>query len=91
MILNVGCGGRPLDFDKSFGDVRLDIERFPSVTIIADAQNLPFKDKTFELVYASHLLEHLENPFKVIKEFKRVSKNMVVVKVPNAVYYKTTY
>jgi ubiquinone/menaquinone biosynthesis C-methylase UbiE len=34
---------------------------------------LPFKDESFGVVKASHVLEHLRNPFKVLDEMLRVA------------------
>jgi len=77
--LNVGCGSDP------WGDVRLDVAfRFITMhfkpTVLADAHHLPFKDGSFELVKASHLLEHLRNPQKALDEMLRVATKEVVLK-----------
>jgi ubiquinone/menaquinone biosynthesis C-methylase UbiE len=45
---------------------------------------LPFKDGSFDLVYASHVLEHVPNPIFALREFKRVGKASFL-RVPNAV------
>jgi ubiquinone/menaquinone biosynthesis C-methylase UbiE len=37
-----------------------------------DAQNLPFKDGEFDVVIASHMLYHLDDPQKALNEFARV-------------------
>jgi hypothetical protein len=64
--LNVGCGSDP------WGAVRVDVA-FSFIThhfrptVLADASHLPFKDGVFEVVKASHLLEHLRNPFKALR------------------------
>jgi len=75
--LNVGCGSDP------WGDVRVDVAfRFITMhfkpTVLADAHHLPFKDGSFELVKASHLLEHLRNPPKALDEILRVATKEVV-------------
>jgi ubiquinone/menaquinone biosynthesis C-methylase UbiE len=51
-------------------------------TVLADAHHLPFKDGSFELVKASHLLEHLKNPPKALDEILRVATKEVVLKFP---------
>lgn len=56
---------------------------------VCDAHRLPFADNVFDLVYCSHVLEHCYNPIKVLNELKRVSRNTVVVAVPNFQFYKT--
>jgi ubiquinone/menaquinone biosynthesis C-methylase UbiE len=38
------------------------------------AENLPFKDKSFDFVIASHVLEHSSDPERFLKELSRVAK-----------------
>ena len=42
--------------------------------VIANAQYLPFKDKSFDFIIAAHILEHIEKPDKFINEIERVGK-----------------
>jgi len=42
--------------------------------IVAGGENLPFKDKTFDYVISSHVLEHAENPSVFLNEISRVGK-----------------
>jgi len=79
--LNVGCG---LD---SWGDVRVDVAFTFATwhlapTVLADACYLPFKDGSFEVTKANHLLEHLENPFKALNEMLRVSTKRIILSFP---------
>ena len=79
--LNIGCGS------DSWGDVRVDIAfDFLTMkckpTILAHACHLPFKEKCFEEIKASHVLEHLENPIKALDEMLRVCSNKVRVSFP---------
>lgn len=94
MILNVGCGGgRASDKATYLGDVRIDLKRFPSVTIIMDAHHLGFRASTFDEVYCFEVLEHLESPIKALKELKRVLKDegSITVTVPNVWYWRYIY
>jgi ubiquinone/menaquinone biosynthesis C-methylase UbiE len=45
----------------------------PSNLICADADFLPFRDKTFETVFAFTLLQNLPNPMKSLQELGRVA------------------
>ena len=42
--------------------------------ILADANDLKFKDETFDAVFALEVLEHVETPFEILKDIKRVLK-----------------
>lgn len=50
----------------------------------SDVEEMPFKDKAFDFSFSSHLLEHVENPDKVIREITRVSKRGYI-EVPNGI------
>ena len=55
--------------------------------VACDAEALPFADKTFDFSIASHLLEHVDRPDKVMDELSRVSK-AGYIECPNADYDK---
>lgn len=40
--------------------------------VVEDAENLSFPDDSFDRLIASHVLEHLNNPHKVLREWHRV-------------------
>jgi ubiquinone/menaquinone biosynthesis C-methylase UbiE len=44
------------------------------VAFVADAENLPFHDESFDIVYSNGVLHHSENTNKCIKEVYRVLK-----------------
>ena len=50
---------------------------------VIDAENLPFKAKSFDLVYTWEVLHHVPNPHVAVKEMARVSKQYVVIFEPN--------
>jgi len=43
--------------------------------VIADASYLPFRDKTFDLIYCIATLHHLPDPYQVFVEFSRLLKD----------------
>lgn len=48
-------------------------QKYKNITfVVADAHNLPFGDKTFDLVICTETLEHVSNPQKSLLEMKRV-------------------
>ena len=50
--------------------------------VLGDAENLPFSDNEFDLVVSSHVLEHLPDFDKGLREVMRVSKKRAVVAIP---------
>lgn len=90
-IIELGCGRSPfadaarINFTESYG---LDfspetIENckkiFPQVNyILGEATDTPFKDKYFDVVVAGELIEHLEEPEKLIKEMARIGKKLIL-------------
>jgi SAM-dependent methyltransferase len=71
MKLNVGCGETKKD-----GYVNLDWSPLvkPDVTHDLNVLPYPFPDNTFDLIEAYHVLEHLDKPFFIMKEFHRILK-----------------
>jgi ubiquinone/menaquinone biosynthesis C-methylase UbiE len=51
--------------------------------IIGDAQNLPFEDDTFDIAFSTDMVEHLPSSPRGVQEIVRVSKDKVVICVPN--------
>jgi len=45
----------------------------------APAEEIPFKDGSFDLVFLGHLLHESDNPLAALKEARRVAKSRVVV------------
>jgi len=70
--LEIGCGGSRLpEFET------LDIVGGPNMDYVYDAAKpLPFKDNTFDLIYASHVLEHIPwyKTEEVLREWVRILK-----------------
>lgn len=52
-----------------------DIVKTKITNILCDVQNMPFKEKSFEWVYSSAVLEHVPNMFQAADEMVRVLKN----------------
>ncbi len=63
-----------------------DLELAP-VDVIGNADNLPaFPDSTLDFVIANHLIEHLEDPIRALKEFERVlrPRGLLFMCIPDA-------
>ena len=69
--LDLGCGRR-----KRIGFIGLDAYPDTGVDVVCNIehQQLPFKDNTFDIVAASHLLEHIKDLDSVLAEISRILK-----------------
>ncbi|MGM5033849.1 class I SAM-dependent methyltransferase [Tardiphaga sp. 803_E3_N1_3] len=82
LVLDVGSGGWPFRRADHLAD------KFPDHTthrmeamvrdgrtfFEVDIENLPFKDKEYDFVFCSHVMEHLDNPGQAMRELMRVAK-----------------
>jgi predicted SAM-dependent methyltransferase len=90
--LDVGCGV------VGSGDVNCDLyvndaghrltgnvinTRYVKNFVCCDAQYLPFKDEAFDWVYSSHVIEHVDNPFAMLREMVRVARIRITVRCPH--------
>lgn len=55
-----------------------------------DGKTLPFSNESLDFVYASHVLEHIENYKEAIQEWYRVIKNngYIIIAVPHKFLYE---
>ena len=83
-VLDIGCGK-----NKQPGAVGMDKVALPGVDVVHDLERIPwpFPDHAFDVVHASHVLEHLRDLLPVMDEIHRVLKpaGTLVVRVP---YYR---
>lgn len=93
-VLDVGTGSGDLahmlaemGYDVQAVDIRPERCRFPEISVqqCDVTEGLPFPDETFDLVTATELIEHLEDPFKAVREFNRVLKpdGLLVLTTPS--------
>ena len=81
-VLDVGSGHRPHEDATHLVDLLPDddtergkpIQQLGLPLLLATVEALPFKDKTFDYVYASHVLEHTQDPAAACKELMRVAR-----------------
>lgn len=70
--------------DISFDIVKKSRSRgFQFTWCVARGENLPFANKSFDLVIACEVLEHVFTPELVLSEMQRVSREFCIVSVPN--------
>jgi len=89
--LDIGCGSQKGNKPYKKGSdpliVYADIVKTefnkPFLSICCSGLNLPFKDNSFSRVLAFHVLEHVYNPLKFLKECKRVAKRTIIIAIPH--------
>jgi len=96
-ILDAGCGeGLAMHYvlrgmtmptvgvDESYGALQIAQQLHHHRSFAAsDVLNLPFPDRSFELVICMEVLEHLPEPERGLAELRRVSSRWLVLSVPN--------
>jgi len=111
-LLDVGCGaGYLLKVAEDIGlityglDCSITALRYSqklvskSLVAVGDAEQLPYKDGSFNIVSFIGTLEHFPNPYEAIKEAKRIARpnGKMLLLVPNSKYilhligYKTSH
>ncbi|MCX5677992.1 MAG: class I SAM-dependent methyltransferase [Candidatus Omnitrophica bacterium] len=93
-ILDVGLGGGFIfgELKRKNGVRCFGIDLSPELVgrlkdprvCVADAKNIPFKDRQFDLVLAADILEHLKDEYfdESVSELKRVSRKYILINSP---------
>jgi len=82
-VLDVGCGYTANKYANVICDTQ-DLKSFykDKKFIQLNQKKLPFKDKEFDFVIASHVLEHVSDPIFFLSEIQRVSSKGGYIEVP---------
>ena len=90
-VIDIGCGPKSpwRPFLEKIGEYTgIDIQGGDGVMKM-DAHNLRFTDRHFGFAWCCDVLEHVENPRRVVNEAKRVAKHGVIIFcTPNAPEFK---
>ena len=82
-VLDVGCGYTANKYANVVCDTQ-DLKSFykDKKFVQLNQKKLPFKDKEFDFVIASHVLEHVSDPIFFLSEIQRVSSKGGYIEVP---------
>lgn len=84
-ILDIGCSTIDRKYKSDYPkDKVIGLDKFhvSGADVIADLEkSFPFKDNSFDMVVASHVLEHTVNFFSIMEEIHRVLKPKGTLKV----------
>lgn len=87
--LNIGCGNRTFkEYPSSYRCINYDFRNdLSSINIVGDAQLLPFKNKSFDYILASDIIEHfpIARTYDILNEWVRVLKSDSIIefRLPN--------
>jgi SAM-dependent methyltransferase len=89
VVLDVGCGNKPYEnlFDGKIVEyIGCDVVQSDQnkVDVICEATDLKFDSHRFDTVFSTQVMEHVDNPQKMIKESYRVLKSngRVIFSIP---------
>jgi len=54
---------------------------------LMNGDDLKFQNNSFDTVLLFEVLEHVENPYKILKEAKRVARKNILITVPNCTQF----
>ncbi len=103
-VLDLGCGqGKPMEFIKGRLKIKKSIgvdlfepyiqegrqKKIHDTYLISDIRKVDFPPKSFDLVLASHVLEHLpeKDAWTVLKNMEKMAKKQVIMVTPIGEHY----
>lgn len=69
-----------LDIDSTFADYVKATKRFVRDYLVMDIAQVP--DKSYDYVFASHVIEHISDPLPFCNELRRIAKKKVICYLP---------
>ena len=76
-ILDIGCNRDAVTYAQTVADIQNLSDFYKEKEkkfVLIENKDLPFEDNQFDFVYASHVIEHVEDVSHFIKELQRISK-----------------
>lgn len=82
--LDIGCGETPR------GEVGCDLvipKNRPKFFVVASAEALPFKSKSFDVVRSHYVIEHLTDPKTAILDQLRIARKKLIIVTDNSEWF----
>ena len=95
-ILDVGSGTLP-EAHKPRGQYNLDLCKRPlndpANFVCADAHRIPFQSHLFDKVYFYDVIEHVQSPYRCLREIHRVLRpgGILELSTPNATHWRNFF
>jgi len=93
-ILDIGFATNPNPFLKNAIGIDIQKVRKPKnykkiYRLNLNKNKLPFKNSSFDSIIAADVIEHVENPYPLLKECNRILKQngKLIISIPNPVYF----
>lgn len=81
LALEVGSGRRSFGFDPL---IQVEICAYPFTDVVNQSERLPFRDESFDVVFALAVTEHVKRPWFLASEMQRVLKKGGAIYVDSA-------
>lgn len=99
-LLDIGCGNGIItnSLSKHYNVVGTDLSHaalmyLKTKAFRASSAFLPVRDKSFDIVFSSEMLEHLPGELlaDTVQEFQRISRKYILITVPNDEYLQQSF
>lgn len=90
-LAEIGIGKHHLGVDLADPNLHRDANAAAVELQQIHGTELPFESASFDLVYASHVIEHLPEPRHALTEMARVSRRWLYIEVPCELHARTDH
>ncbi len=78
------CNSKVFGLDVSSEVLKRMVDFFGFSGVAGSGTMLPFKNRSFDTILCSEVIEHVTEPEKLAKELRRIAKNQIIISTPIA-------